>query len=103
MVWKGIIVIKVNIIKLFIDYTMYRSYTALLFYFDRNVIYEVHVQMEHGDSNSDALICFDTKFKSKVYLKLIESYIDFKKLSRYQHNKRLVECSEAHCFDAQFV
>ena len=59
--------------------------------------------MEHGDSNSDALICFDTKFKSIVYLKLIESDIDFTKLSRNQHNKRLVECSEAHCFDAQFV
>ena len=58
---------------------------------------------KHGDSNSDALICFDTKFKSLVCQKLIQSDIDFVKLSRYRHNEILVERSKAQCFYAPGV
>ena len=35
---------------------------------------------KHGDSKSDVLLCFDTKFKSKVYNKRFESNIDIKRL-----------------------
>ena len=31
---------------------------------------------KHGDSKSDVLLCFGTKFKSQVYNKLFESGIE---------------------------
>ena len=35
---------------------------------------------KQGDSKSDVLLCFDTKFKSQVYNKLFESDIDIKRI-----------------------
>ena len=35
---------------------------------------------KQGDSKSDVLLCFDTKFESLVYNKLFESDIDIKKM-----------------------
>ena len=58
---------------------------------------------KHGNSYSDALICFDTKFKSLVCQKLIQSDIDFVKLSRYRHNEMLVEWSKVQYFYAPGV
>ena len=55
---------------------------------------------KNGDFSSDAFICFDTKYKSLEYNKLIDSDIDLVKCSSYRHNGRLVEWSKAHCFYA---
>ena len=35
---------------------------------------------KQGDSKSDVLLCFDTKFKPRVYNKLFESDIDIKRI-----------------------
>ena len=35
---------------------------------------------KQGDSKSDVLLCFDTKFKSQVYNKLFESDIHIKRI-----------------------
>ena len=35
---------------------------------------------KQGDSKSDVLFCFDTKFKSQVYNELFESDIDIKRI-----------------------
>ena len=48
-----------------------------------------------GDSKSDVLLCFDTKFKSQVYNKLFESDIDIKRIFYLTSPGRLVEWSKA--------
>ena len=31
-----------------------------------NIMFKAHAIIKHGDSNSDVLICFDTKFNLRV-------------------------------------
>ena len=54
--------------------------------------------IKHGDSNSDVLICFDTKFNLSVSY-IFESDINIIKLYIRHSEERLVEWSEAHYFD----
>ena len=51
---------------------------------------------KQGDSKSDVLLCFDTKFKSQVYNKLFENDIDINDITRRDWSSGLRRCASKH-------